>query len=513
MRTLNNPSLPRDSKNEKGKQQNPEKAARKAQKALTPAQAVFRKKLINNAPEQERTIPDIFKLYIDRDSGFFFGMEKGMVAQDIYIGKPAGVDGHILGVGESGRGKTQGMVIPTLRTWEGFQVVLDVKGDLANYWKKLNRFSGKKLKVFHPGSSASLKYDPFSPLRHDGPDDLAGNALDLAKTLIPLKTEVPDPVWVQTAQAFLAGAIIYYFDLGSTFADTMVEILTQSVTGIIEEIMQSDNTEAKIFMSKLSNVQDKIISNIGMELSSLAVFVTDSAIRDVLHVEENDPGQVLDWAAFNTETRPFDVIMCIPEDNLERWEAMIRLIVNQLIRSLERRPLRTYNVWELPPVLLMLDEFPRLGKVPAIRNGLITLRGRGVTISLFVQSIASLEEIYGKATARVIVENCSFKAILGSTNVESQQYFATLCGTRKVVSSGYSASYDPSTGHITSYGGQVSETREPIIYPHEFQTIEDVALFTPSGNFRIGKTLFADNEQMFMRPDYDYLNTPLYEFP
>lgn len=224
MEMINNPSLPLISRHEKDKLKKPQKGAKVALKRLDPALKVCRNSLSGTTAGSEDLVPYRYRLSLDYNSGFFFGTEQERSAQGKYIGKPSDEDGHILCVGESGRGKTQGLVIPTLRTWRGLQVILDVKGDIANHWRQLKRFSGKRLKVFHPGASVSLKYDPFAPLRHDGLDDLAGNALDLAKTLIPLKTEVPDPVWVQTAQNLLAGVIIYHFNLGSTFFDTMVDI-------------------------------------------------------------------------------------------------------------------------------------------------------------------------------------------------------------------------------------------------------------------------------------------------
>ena len=74
----------------------------------------------------------------------------------------------------------------------------------------------------------------------------------------------------------------------------------------------------------------------------------------------------------------------------------------QMITTFEQRPRRTYNEKELPPILVLLDEFARLGKIPEIIDGLMTLRSAGVTFVLFVQSIASLDVIYGRDTARVI---------------------------------------------------------------------------------------------------------------
>lgn len=71
-------------------------------------------------------------------------------------------------------------------------------------------------------------------------------------------------------------------------------------------------------------------------------------------------------------------------------------MLNQLINTLEARPARTYGKYELPPLLIMLDEFPRLGKIPDIQQGLSTLRSRGVTFALCIQSLAQLDEIYGE---------------------------------------------------------------------------------------------------------------------
>ncbi len=100
--------------------------------------------------ESEKKIRARYSLSLQKDSGFFFGTEQEKSAKGKYIGKPLDKDGHILCVGESGRGKSQGLVIPTLKTWKGHQIVLDVKGDMADYWHKLNRHSEKSSRCLIP---------------------------------------------------------------------------------------------------------------------------------------------------------------------------------------------------------------------------------------------------------------------------------------------------------------------------------------------------------------------------
>lgn len=319
--------------------------------------------------------------------------------------------------------------------------------------------------------------------------------------MIPMLPSVKDPVWIQTAQNFLTGAIHYYFGLEYTFAETMLAIQTSSVLDIIDEIMEDDNITAKVYMNKLREVQEKVLSNVGMELSNLASLVTDPAVIDALSPREGC--DLLDWAELNTPTEPFDVILEIPEANLERWRPMLLLMINQLVKSLERRPQRTYKRDnELPPVLVMLDEFPRIGMVSAIQNGLAglaTLRSRGVTFAHFVQSLANLEDIYGSTASRVIADICSYKVVLGVTDAASQRYFAEIVGTTESLQRSFHVNHNPYNGRVAGYSQNHSENREPIIYPHQFSTLRDVVLITPCGYFRVKKTLFVGCEDWFLR--------------
>ena len=88
-------------------------------------------------------IPKSSILEFGKHPGFFFGMKSESALQSgEYIGKPIKRDSHVLVAGESGRGKTQCIVLPTMATWMGDQIILDVKGDLHDYWKQLNKNTG-----------------------------------------------------------------------------------------------------------------------------------------------------------------------------------------------------------------------------------------------------------------------------------------------------------------------------------------------------------------------------------
>ena len=448
---------------------------------------------------QGRVIPEHFRLRLDADSGVFFGLDRD---HGYYVGKSSTMDGHICVIGESGRGKTESIVKPTILTYQnGSTIVFDFKDNLHKHWISTARSLGKRSVVFWPDGpvGCSCHYDPLEPMRRNNSANIVAATTDLAYALIPLPDGTKEPIWIETAQNYLIGVIIYYYFLDMNFPEIMMLILNTPVTEMIKNIMQDDVEEAtlaKIFINKLTDVDPKIVSNIGMELNRLAFFVADQNLMDLLTPTEND--DLLDWEAISKSVEPIDVFISVPESKLDYYKPILRLMANQLIRTLEQRPQRTFSSGtELPPILVLMDEFSRLGKFPAITSGLMTLRSAGVTFAIFIQSIASLDEIYGHTTARVILDNCSYKVILGASDVESQQYLSNLVGSVATPQGSISESYNMFTNQVIGYSRNIGVTLEPVIYPQDFSSMTDVVVVSPDGYFRIDKIPYYSRKELF----------------
>lgn len=448
---------------------------------------------------QGRVIPEHFRLRLDADSGVFFGLDRD---HGYYVGKSSTMDGHICVIGESGRGKTESIVKPTILTYQnGSTIVFDFKDNLHKHRISTARSLGKRSVVFWPDGpvGCNCHYDPLEPMRRNNSANIVAATTDLAYALIPLPDGTKEPIWIETAQNYLIGVIIYYYFLDMNFPEIMMLILNTPVTEMIKNIMQDDVEEAtlaKIFINKLTDVDPKIVSNIGMELNRLAFFVADQNLMDLLTPTEND--DLLDWEAISKSVEPIDVFISVPESKLDYYKPILRLMANQLIRTLEQRPQRTFSSGtELPPILVLMDEFSRLGKFPAITSGLMTLRSAGVTFAIFIQSIASLDEIYGHTTARVILDNCSYKVILGASDVESQQYLSNLVGSVATPQGSISESYNMFTNQVIGYSRNIGVTLEPVIYPQEFSSMTDVVVVSPDGYFRIDKIPYYSHKELF----------------
>lgn len=420
--------------------------------------------------------------------GVYFG--RRFDKNDCSVGKPLSEDGHVLVIGQSGCGKTAGIVNPTIEAGGGFGVYFDVKGELFGHWQHVHGGSGRKCLYFNPYDEerCNCYYDPYAPLRHDT-ENLVDHAVQLARTIIPEKLSDYNKIWSDSAEKFVTAAIIYFCHQELSFSETIQQINLQSVSDLIDSIKKSDDLCAQIFVSKFSDMETRTIAGIGMELiTHLSAFVTSSAIYNAF--TSSDGKELLDWELLNAGDE-VDVILGFPEDKLDAARPLFRVIVNQLIESLERRKTRSYDEVELPPVLIVADEFPRLGSVPALKNGLMTLRSRGVTMVLLIQSLASLDTVYGETVAREICENCSYKVILGSTDVRSQEYVANLIGTTVVRR--MSASESTSVSLPLSLGLNKSrsffEDRQRLIQPHALRTLRDVIVVAPQGVFQLEKNL------------------------
>jgi type IV secretion system protein VirD4 len=426
--------------------------------------------------------------------GFFFGVKikaKGFFSfLRYYVGKPMNEDGHILVVGGAGSHKSSALAIPSLETWDGLIVAVDIKGELLTEWQRLNGNSDKKLKVFAPTKADTCAYDPYTLLRLGGKENLVHNARELALSMIPLPPNIQDPFWIEASQDLLEGAILHCFSMGASFNDTMYKISITPVKMLIDEIANSDVLEAKICVNTLVGYDEKskTLAGIATQISNrIKVFASDPLIKNAFDTigKEN----IIDWADLNDPEKACDIILHLPEDKLEQWENPVKLLVNQLIRTLERRPNKNTDEGKKQlPLLVLLDEVARFGKLTTIKSGLATLRDRAVTFALFIQSMAQIEEIYGEKAAQIIVDNCTYRAILRATDTNSQKYFSGMVGTCEVEKVSLGSSYDGDSIILPrSKSVNKSTQREPIIFPHEFACLKDVVLMTPDGFCRVDK--------------------------
>ena len=409
--------------------------------------------------------PPVNRLLVsDVPRGVFFGARGSQ-----YVAKPENMDGHVLVVGTPGSGKSSCVAIPTLRHWRGSVFAIDVKGELYENTKQYRR----NIRLFDPegkfspageaGNDADMRhfennldkenpysYDPFIFLNES--TNPAQEARAIAQAIIPLPHDAKEPFWVESAQIILTGAILHFHHEQKSFIDTLKNIQRFSPRALIKIVSESGCEKAVLCVQSFADIDGKVLAGIAAEISrGIVALVTDDDLVAALTPEDGrktiTPADLQNGA---------DIYIKIPEHLLKQWKNLLTLMTNQFISFFERRAENPDN----RPILFLLDEFPRLGKIPAITDALATLRSKKITICLMVQSLAQIEMIYGHDARKVIADTCAFKAILGATDADTQEYFSKLVGTYEKIRTSQSQNFDPYIGAPTGHGTSSSQDYE-----------------------------------------------------
>lgn len=366
-----------------------------------------------------------------------------------------GDEGHVKVVAETRSGKTSGIVLPTLLTQHEQSVVIwDAKREL---WEAtaLWRFSGKagewgkgegeaKPSVpvrFEPLSETSWRYNPLLEVR-PGPAAV-GDAMAIARALIPANHPGKDQFWVDAPYDLLASAILHvlYAEEDKSLAGVARFLATPGVP--IEETLETMRKTRHVDGKPLEAVASAAAALLNMaEKTRGEVFGTTHAQLSKL---VKDP-RVAAATSGESEFRPWELqygrhpmsLYLVPPIDPTARETVLplmRLVLNQILGRLHDGPPAGVVSDEKPrPSVLLLDEFPTIGPLPAFEGTLSTVGGRGVRAVLVVQNDAQLEHHYGKTGAATISANCATKVVFAASHYGTAELISHEIGseTRQV---------------------------------------------------------------------------------
>ena len=414
---------------------------------------------------------------INEANGLVYG------AQDNYlVYRDSRKEGHTLVIGGSGEGKSACHVIPTLLTWQGSAVVIDIKGELYNKTAAYRRTINRVLRFNPVGSDAS--YNPIDQCK------TVFQAQDLAATLIPEPKE-GDPFWAQSAQGIFAAAVLEGNRFGLSLSDVCARCIETPIVELVGELSESEYREVRLLAGGFVDLPEKALGGVAGEMrSKLLTLATD---EDVIRATQKS-----DFTAADME-HPTTIYLTVPESRLEQLRPLWTSIIQQLIRHMQDRP------EDAPvPILMMLDEFPRLGKLPQFDASLATLRSRNVHFSIIIQSLAQLDDRYSEDIRRIIVDNCPYKLILSASDDKTQKALSDLAGQRAVEVTSSSKTYgggDVVTAVMGQSGYNWQEQTVPLIRPEEFGRLGEAAILFQPRNMpmRINRLWWFKNQALQLK--------------
>lgn len=345
--------------------------------------------------------------------------------KDHYVRLPKDEILHTCIIGGSGSGKTSTVLLDTLlsnfatRDKPAYQVfAIDIKGEL--HQKSTYAYADNVL-IVDPTNRTTTGWDAYYRL-HDNPsDDLTVEAIEEIAQAHIISTNPKDSFFVENARTMFTGLLLYYFKQGETFVDSINKILESEIKSLIEEIINGSEPSdlwykylAKFAGKTAESVQDCMVEM----TTSLSVF-SKSDIKFCFR----DNFQKASPYDFNEGK---SIFLAIPEHMLESYKAILSLCTVQVLKEMERR-----SESETKPILLIIDEFARLGRMEGIFNSLATLRSKSVMLMLAFQSLAQVEVIYSKEEARVLTDNCRTKVICEVSDPQTARTVQDWCGKYK----------------------------------------------------------------------------------
>ena len=156
-----------------------------------------------------------------------------------------------------------------------------------------------------------------------------------------------------------------------------------------------DNAAAKLIFTRLASTNnDTLTSYVSLLMTSGLDQWQNPAIDEATMVSDFD---------FRTiRKKPFSVYLVVQPLMVKPLAPLIRLFFSDLLSALQDKDPGPDEPW---PVMIMLDEFNRLGKMPIVAESIEVLRHYRGHLAVVTQTIPAIDEIYGENTRRALQGN------------------------------------------------------------------------------------------------------------
>jgi type IV secretion system protein VirD4 len=175
--------------------------------------------------------------------------------------------------------------------------------------------------------------------------------------------------------------------------------------------------------------------------------------------------------------RPVTLYLVVPPSDISRTRPLIRMILNQIGRRLTEG-LETAK--RRPRLLLMLDEFPALGRLDFFEQAMAFMAGYRIKAFLIAQSLNQIAKAYGENNS--ILDNCHVRVAFSTNDERTARRISDSLGTAtemRAMKNYAGHRLSPWLGHLMV---SRQETARPLLTPGEvMQLPADEAIVQVSG--------------------------------
>lgn len=367
---------------------------------------------------------------------------------------------------------------------------LDIKPELARKSVVIN--GNKNVKVVDFTDRSKAGWDVYFALNGESKDDEKMRVFDGISRALIVSSNPKDKFFVNNARSILKFTLLYYFNKGMGFIDSIIKVISEDVGEHIKQILEDKEycAEGSLVYNGLKKYEGKdseAMQDIVLTLQEHLNIFLNSDIRYQLR---DDPEK----ACPEDLNNGISVFVCLPMYLLDEYEDLLRLIVYQTISTMERRG----EDWN-QGVVLLLDELARLGRLENLLPFLAVNRSFGVSVLMAYQDFSQIEKNYSKEEARSLMNLSEVTYVLSCKDNETTKILSDLIGEYKEEKISHNRS---ELLHCSDGKQNVSSEYRKIMEVADFQSLrekKEAILILYGKFFRIKQFRYFENPTFLKR--------------
>ncbi len=344
---------------------------------------------------------------------------------------------NVLIIGGSGSGKTRFYVKPNLMQLHSSYVITDPKGTLISQTGRMFLKAGYKIKVLNTiNFKKSMHYNPFAYIHSE--KDIQTFVHTLIENTKGEGKQSSDDFWTKAEELLYQAYIGYiYYECVEEEQNfiTLLDMIEASETREDDENYENaidlifkelEEIEPEHFAVRLYKkyklAAGKTAKSILISCAARLAPFDISELRELTRYDEMEIDKVGEKKT---------VMYLIMSDTNKTFNFILALLQSQMF-NIFCEGADDKHGGELPvPVRFILDEFANIGQIPNFEVLISTIRSRGVSASIILQSKSQLKALY-KDHADTIINNCDSKVFLGSSESTSLKELSEQLGKETI---------------------------------------------------------------------------------
>jgi len=406
---------------------------------------------------------------------------------------------HVLCFAPTRSGKGVGLVVPSLLTWPGSAIIHDIKGENWTLTAGFRAQFGKVL-LFDPTNPDSSAYNPLLEIRR-GVFEVR-DVQNVADILVDPEGSLDKRShWEKTSHSLLVGTILHvlYAEPDKTLAGVAAFLSDpqRTIEQTLDAMMLTPHLGADgphpVVASAARELKNKSDNERSGVLSTAMTFLGLYRDPTVAQVTRRCDWRIADLV----EGGPCTLYLVVPPSDISRTKPLVRLLLNQIGRRLTEQ---LDGAAGRQRVLLMLDEFPALGRLDFFESALAFMAGYGLKAFLIAQSLNQIEKAYGPNNA--ILDNCHVRVSFATNDERTAKRVSEALGTateERAMRNYAGHRLSPWLGHLMV---SKAESPRPLLTPGEVMQLppdEEVVMLSGTPPIRARKARYFKDARLAAR--------------